>query len=481
MDATHNLQNLLCPRTLRRREFLGAAGVSALALKMGILDFASSLFAGEAPAATKPRVQVVFLRPEGDRYWMSWPGASYDVQARQDEYTKTLVEAAKKLGVELEVRPLPLDDAEAIEAFTQQTRSAPPDGLFVSVMHLKSWPKLEYIVKNRGIAPTVVFSPLGTAFAKQIKMVRGVPRTFVAATQDPEWPGFGLQMLKTMFELKRARLCIVAGKATEQRPVESIGTTLCYVPLERWTEEAAKVDTTEEMQAIAAYYTKEAKKIIEPRKEDILSAARNYIVARRIMAAEKCQGISVDCYPLLNERRIACGPCLAWSKLLDEGIVGGCEGDGNAAISMLLTASLLGRPGFMHDPAPNTVRNTLIGSHCTCPTRLDGFEKPHAPFILRNQAESASGVALQVLWRPGQEITIMKFLAPNTMVLGTGRVVDNVKGAAATACRTSVEVKIDGLADVRNIEDNHQLFLSGKWDEQLKAYAELAGLKHVPI
>jgi hypothetical protein len=75
----------------------------------------------------------------------------------------------------------------------------------------------------------------------------------------------------------------------------------------------------------------------------------------------------------------------------------------------------------------------------------------------------------------------MKFLAPNTMVLGTGRVVDNVKGAAATACRTSVEVKIDGLADVRNIEDNHQLFLSGKWDEQLKAYAELAGLKHVPI
>jgi hypothetical protein len=142
---------------------------------------------------------------------------------------------------------------------------------------------------------------------------------------------------------------------------------------------------------------------------------------------------------------------------------------------------LLGRPGFMQDPAPNTLRNTLIGSHCTCATRLDGFDKPHAPFVLRSQAESASGVALQVLWRPGQEITIMKFLAPDKIVLGTGRVVENVAGAAATACRTSVEVKLDGLADARNVKDNHQLFLCGKWDEPLSAFAELAGLKAAPI
>ena len=75
----------------------------------------------------------------------------------------------------------------------------------------------------------------------------------------------------------------------------------------------------------------------------------------------------------------------------------------------------------------------------------------------------------------------MKFQAPDTIALGTGRVVDNVAGAAATACRTSVEVKVDGLADARNVKDNHQLFLCGKWDEPLKAYAELAGLKVAPI
>jgi hypothetical protein len=481
MNAVGDLQNSPRLGTVGRREFLGVAGASALSLKLGILDFASSLFAGQAPAVRKPRVQVVFLRPEGDRFWMSWPGASFDVQARQAEYTKTLVEAAKKLGVDLEVRPLPLDDAEGIAAFIEQTSKSPPDGIFATVMHLKSWPKVEYLIKNRGSVPTVVFSPLGTSFAKQLQSVRGVPKTFVAATQDPQWPAVGLRMLKTVSALKQARICMVAGNATADRSIKSLGTQLRYIPLERWVQELTKVRSTPEMQEIAKYYAIEAKDIVEPKTEDLLAAAKNYVVARRIMAAEKCQGISVDCFPLLDKRRMVCGPCVAWSKLLDEGIVGGCEGDADAAVSLFLAGQLLGRPGFMQDPAPNTLRNTLVGSHCTCATRLDGFDKPHAPFVLRSQAESATGVALQVLWRPGQEVTIMKFQAPDKLVLGTGRVVQNITGAAATACRTSVEVKLDGLADARNVKDNHQLFLSGKWDEPLGAFAELAGLKTASI
>ena len=148
----------------------------------------------------------------------------------------------------------------------------------------------------------------------------------MAATPDPEWPAFGLGMLKTVFVMKHARLCIVAGKATERRPVKSLGTTLRYVPLERWIQELAKVDTTDQMQAIAAYYAKEAKKIVEPKPEDVLSAAKNYVVARRIMAAEKCQGISVDCYPLLNERRVACRDVSGLVAAVGRGAGGGLRG-----------------------------------------------------------------------------------------------------------------------------------------------------------
>jgi len=476
-----NLRNQPRRRVLRRREFLGAAGTSVLAIKLRLLDFASSLLAAETRPSKKPRVQVVFLRPEEDAYWMSWPGASYEVPARQADYTQVLVGAAKQLGVDLELRPLPLDDEEAIVSFAEQTRQSPPDGLFACVMHLKSWPKLAYLAKNRGDAPMVVFSPLGTAFAEQLRTVRGAPKTFVAATQDPAWPAVGLRTLKTLSDLKRARLCIITDTVSGDRRIDSLGTTLHHVPLSRWLDELAKVDTTDPMRRIAASYLKKAQAIVEPKPQDVLSAARNYVVARRIMDDEDCQGISVDCYALLNERRVACGMCLAWSRLLDEGLAGTCEADGDAAVSQFLAVSLLGRPGFMQDPAPNTLRNTLIGSHCTCPTRLDGFDQPHHPFLLRSHAESASGVAIQVLWSAGQEVTLMKFKAPETMVLGTGHVVENVEGEAANTCRTSVEVKIDGLADARNVVDHHQLFVAGKWDQPIRAFAELAGLQLASI
>jgi hypothetical protein len=477
----HDWRCSACLRTLDRRGFLGFAGVSALSLEMGALDFASSLFAAEAPPTRKPRVQAIFIRPEGEQYWMSWPGASFDPQARQEAYTKTLTAAAKKAGIDLEIRPLALDEADDVAAFVEQTQKSPPDGLFMTVMHLKSWPRAEFVLRNRGEVPTVVFSPLGAGFAEQVRSVRALPKAFVAATQDPQWPAIGLQALATVAAMKRARLCMVAGEKTEDRTIKSLGATLRYVPLERWVQELQHVAATEQMQEIAKYFGLDAQRIVEPRMEDLLAAAKNYVVARRIMAAEKCQGISVDCFPLLNDRRVACGPCLAWAKLLDEGLVGGCEGDADAAVSLLLSGQLLGRPGFMQDPAPNTVRNTLVGSHCTCPTRLEGPEGPRAPFILRNQAESATGVALQVLWRPGQEVTIMKFLAPDRLALATGRVVENVEGAAATACRTAVEVQVDGLPDPCNVKNNHQVFLAGKWDQPLRTYAELSGLKPTPI
>ncbi len=87
------------------------------------------------------------------------------------------------------------------------------------------------------------------------------------------------------------------------------------------------------------------------------------------MAAENCQGISLNCLGLIGSRRIPCPPCMAWLQLNDEGSVGCCECDWNAAISLRLCRLLTGRPGFMQDPCPNTVNGTLMGAHCSSPTQ----------------------------------------------------------------------------------------------------------------
>jgi len=280
--------------------------------------------------------------------------------------------------------------------------------------------------------------------------------------------------------MKNTRICICAGNKTEEKKLDVIGTTLRYIPTKRFLEESGKVQQSDEMRAMADNYTRNAKKIVEPTKKDILAAAGNYTVCRRLMAAENCQGFSMDCLGPVSNRLIQ-PPCMAFSRLRDEGGLGTCEADWNAAISTRLTNLLFDRPGFMQDPAPNTVNNTLMGAHCSCATRLDGFDKSPEPYILRSHSESNVGVAMQVLWRIGQKVTIMKFQGPESIVLGTGRVLRNIETPPAGGCRTSVELELDGVADARDTKGFHQLFIYGDLELPFKAYCRLAGIKVVHI
>jgi hypothetical protein len=470
---------------IRRRSFLSTVGASAVAMKMGLLDFASSLFGQDFKAAGKPRVVGVFLRPDVEEYWMGWPGAQYDIKARQADYTRIMTEAANRFGVKLELSQEPLAEMGQVNAFLEKIKPSPPDGVILTAMSLNAaWPMINHFVDQRGDVPTIVFSPMGTSFTGHLQPTRGKPKTFVAATQDIDWLAEAVKMFRVMWDMKESRLCIVRGKdsdGTRDQKLDVIGTTLHYIPESRWIEQFKKTETSDEVRAIADYYTKEAKKIVEPTAEDILNAAKMYVVARKIMADEKCQGMSVNCLPMISNKLVPCGPCIAWSKLNDELSVGACEADWNAAISLRLNALLNGRPGFMQDPAPNTVNNTLMGAHCSCPAKLDGPDKPHAPFILRTHSEPNKGVAPQVLWRIGQEATVMKFLGPKQITVGTGRVVANIDTPPAGGCRTSVELEMDDVADARDCRGFHQLFIYGKLDRQFMAYGQLAGIEVIPI
>ena len=471
--------------TMNRRRFLATAGTLGAATEMGLLGYASTLFAAQTKSAKKPLVRAVFARPKVDRYWMGWPGAAYDIKARQADYTRILRNAAKKFGVELDVRSEPLDSDNAVSAYLEQLKKQPPDGLVVTCMCLhygtsSSWPHVNTIAKNRGKIPTIVFSPMGTSFTGHLQGTRNIDGVFAAATQDIGWLEFGVRMLKTIWEMKNTRICIVAGNKTADRKLDVIGTTLHYIPSKRFPEEFKQVKESDEVRAMADYYTRNARKIVEPNRQDILNAAKNYVVCRRLMAAENCQGFSMDCLGPVSRREIQ-PPCLAFSRLRDEGGLGTCEADWNAAISTRLTNLLFDRPGFMQDPAPNTVKNTLMGAHCTCATKLDGFDKPPEPFILRTHSESNIGVAMQVLWRIGQKVTVMEFNGPDKIILGTGRVLRNIETPPAGGCRTSVELEMDDIADSRDTKGFHQLFIYGDLELPFKAYCQLAGIKVVHI
>jgi len=478
MQTNQHCPHVGCPLRVSRRSFLGGAAVAMGAVKLGLFESASSLFAAEPRVKAKPIVRVGFVRPNVTKYWMGWPGAAYDIKKHQKLYTQTLQASAKKHAVTLQVIHEPLSDKSKVDSFLQGLKNAPPDGLIVVSMSLNhSWPHINRIATERGAIPTIVFSPMGTSFTSHLQQTRNITGLYVAATQDVSWLDFGVRMLRTIWDMKHTRLCICRGEKTQDVKLNVIGTTLHYVPRQLYAERYNKTEYTDQVRKLAEHYRSGAKKVVEPAWQDILNSLKNYVVARQIMAEHDCHGISVDCLPLVQSRRLAAPPCMAWLRLNDEGSVGACEADWNAAISLRLISLLFNRPGFMQDPAPNTVNNTLMGAHCSCPTKLAGFDKPAEPYILRSHSESNTGVSPQVLWKIGQKVTIMKFQGPERIILGTGKVLRNIDTPPSGGCRTSVELQLDGIADSRDTKGFHQLFIYGDLELPLKAYCQLAGIQ----
>jgi hypothetical protein len=466
---------------------------------VGLPEFAWSLCADEPKPSDPPLVRAVFLRTKEGRRNMGWPGKGYDIDASQETYTTVMTKAARKLDVRLEVEPGPVGDIEAVNRVLESCKRSRTDGVILIVMGLAPtnyWTHATHFVKNRGDIPTVVFSPIGTSFLDNIQQFPKLPKTFVASTQDVQWLELAMRMLNAIQRMKETRICVLQGDKTEELVVKTLGTTLHYIPHTRFPEEYKRVEASDEVRAIAEYYTRNARTIVEPSKDDVLNMAKCCLAARRILAAEHCHGFAIDCLPMV-QRLAAPPPCLALSRCLDEGIAAACQADWPGALSLRLTHLLTDRPGFLQNIVVNTVNNTLVGAHCTCATKLDGYDKPAAPFSLRSHTESDLGVAAQVYWRVGQEITITKFSdqkwwgkpspeelgsAGSALLLGSGRVVCNIDTPPSGGCRTSVEVALEGVEDVTDLRFlHHQLFIYGNHTRLFRAYAQLAGLQVASI
>ncbi|HEX72639.1 MAG TPA: hypothetical protein ENN65_04945 [Candidatus Hydrogenedentes bacterium] len=345
-------------------------------------------------------------------------------------------------------------------------------------LHPDGWHQVNRFLELRGELPTIVYAPQGTQFTPVLQPYRTMKRMFVGATQDVEWLGTALHMLHTVRRMADTRIAVIRGTEESEQVLEPLGTTLHHIPLERFAEAYDATANTDAARGIADVYRKQAKGIVEPSGDDILEAARTYVANRRVMEASGCHAVTMDCLGLVAQRRTP-PPCMAYMQLLNEGTCGACESDVTATLSLLLSSYLLNRPAFLHNPSPNTVRNTYMGAHCTAPTKMDGFDAADSEYVLRSHHESDIGVAPQVLLREGQGVTMMKFIHPGELMACTGTLLRNIETRpddGVGGCRTAFEMAVDDVADSRDIRGHHNVLLYGKHMPMLKAYCQLSGL-----
>jgi len=470
---------------LTRREFVAAASGSALSASL-LGGWSGAAWAGklepQGPAARcVPCVKACFVRRQGD-YGMAWPGKIYDGEAARKKYTDQLQAAAKELKVKLELRPQPIYSPEEADAWIAQATAAKPDGLLVVLLDRQqhAWPTAQKAIDTK--LPTVVFAPVGAAFTTNTGPLAKRPNSFIASTDDFRQVRYGLKMLHAGAKLRATRCLVIAGAKRLDAEMAHLGIKLRYLPAKEFLDQYQKTPVDQEVLDMAADLMKRAKRQIGATRQDVINGIKSYVVARTLLAREQADAITMDCLGALGKTTVSL-PCIAWSKMNDDGIPAACEADLGAVATHAIVQYLFDRPGFQQDPVPETARDAVIGAHCSCPTRLAGFGAEPEPYDIVHHHGVRDATARPV-WRVGQRITLVDVLPavekkPSKMVIAAGTVLENLSVPPSGGCVISVMAKFDGNTDVLDFPGFHQLFFYGDFKKELIQFCRLFDIEPV--
>lgn len=147
-------------------------------------------------------------------------------------------------------------------------------------------------------------------------------------------------------------------------------------------------------------------------------------------------------------------PCLGFSQLNNDGLVGGCEADQMSALTMATMGALIGRPGYISDPVIDTSKRQIIYAHCVATTRPFGTDGPANPYRIRSHSEDRKGASIQSLLPPGYMTTSME-LDPVAKRVIVHQAKSAGNNPSDMACRTKLEGIVKG--DIEKLTEHWQM------------------------
>jgi hypothetical protein len=300
----------------------------------------------------------------------------------------------------------------------------------------------------------------------------------------------GLRLLRVIPMMQKSRILLFppargTASACDPKQVKSrLGADVVAIDQKEFLQTLTALDE-QAVQAEIDAWTKGAKQILEPNKEDIEKAARISIALQRLVQQEQADGLAIGtCMGWLAHGF----PCLGFARLRDGGIPAACEGDMDSLLTMLLFQYAVERPGFQGNATFDTSRSALWTAHCTAPLKMDGPDGEEAPYLLRGHSEvQGSGCVPEVQYRVGETITRTKFVNLDTILASTGEIIE-VPEKAVHGCRTQIVTKVRDAAKMAenwslslDTEDAmtllHRVVVYGDHMQDLRHLANLMDLK----
>ena len=380
-----------------RRAFLAGTGVALGGAALAALGAPTDKPA-PPPEATKQgaSVRAAFLYPPSTTFandpdgWWSWPGNHYDAEGRQRQYTAALRQVEKQLGMRIDVEDRSIANAEQAQRLAQQIQTNPPDGLLVVMFYNRSLAEAELLLKAAADkqVPVVFYIDLGVKHG-QVGHYRRPGVYFIQSLDNLDAIAYGLRMIHAKKRLAQSVLLSINEAKESSETVEPfLGTRVRVIPFARYAEEFQRAVVDAQARQWIAAYAAGATEIRGVTPEALESATRAHLALKKLLADEKADGLTMNCL-----RRGMLKPCMSFATLNSELVPAACENDLPAAYTQLLGQLLTGRPGFQHNPCYDTERNHYYGSHCTCPTRLHGPDRPAPPICFAASRTPTKAVA----------------------------------------------------------------------------------------
>jgi hypothetical protein len=477
-----------------RRGFLGRCGGCALAAACVGIKPLSGALAGPPPRrAAKPRIRLVFSHiPPGAA---TWPYATYDYETRKAQITQQLTAACPELDW---LPPVTIQNAEEAKKLLADDPAV--DGYVVAMVGIwthgpavigaSGKPTLfvddayggsgEFLIANAS-ARRLGHNVAGVSSTRFDDVVTGARclaavgepaaaaafaatcgaalRATYAAPGDVSLTGIDVppryDLAGALERMKQTSILLVGQPmhAIEASITETFGTKVVAIDFPE-LEASYTAACPQDARSTADRWMAGAARVGEPTAEEIVKSAAMYIGMRALLERYQASAIAINCLGGFYGGHMSAYPCLGFTQLNDDGLVGACEADMRSTITMLAMSELVGRPGFISDPVIDTSRNQIIYAHCVAPTKVDGPGGATNPYEIRSHSEDRHGASLRSLLPLGRMTTTIE-LDPlrKQIVFHQGKSVSNVD--EDKACRTKLAVEVKGDIDR----------LLGEWDQ----------------
>ncbi len=484
----------ILPGSCSRRQFLSgcAACVGCVA---GDVLLGGRESRADAPAGKKPKIRLVFCETTNDK--PIWPNVGYDFDGRR----KRLMEVLTQGCPDVEFLPTKvMDDPKHADEVLKGDSEV--DGYLVclqglgwrnDVIKLCSTGKPSLVVDNlfggsglfltrlpgimRSDKPVdwvsssddedVAASARCFALLQEGKSASEVAAAFRAARRkntpdDMDWackpdsypePDFN----EALEQLRQTKLLVVGGgwggdqfrKAAEQ----VVGVRIIPISFEELGGAYAQADRNAARKA-AERWIKDAHEVVEPSQGEIEKSGVMYVAMRQLIDKHGASGISVNCMGGFYGGHVEAYPCLGFSQLNNDGMVGGCEADQMSALTMATMGMLTGRPGYTSDPVMDTSKNVIIYAHCVAMTKPFGPDGASNPYRIRNHSEDRKGAAMQSLLPEGYMTTTLEINPVSRQVL-MHQAKTTGNNDSDLACRTKLEAVVKG--DIEKLTENWRM------------------------